>query len=83
MRPFRPARACLKFSQAHGFDPRSIDLVINTPSALGPLRRNTVDQGAVSARPARARYIAQRGNSIMPPAAPADAISYRAVNYNR
>jgi len=67
----------------HGFDPESIDVVINTHLHWDHCGGNTVDEGA-HVRPAlpRARYLTQRGElEHAREQHPRDAVSYRAVNY--
>ncbi len=67
----------------HGFDPESIDVVVNTHLHWDHCGGNTVDEG-VHTRPAlpRARYVTQRGElDHAREQHPRDASSYRAVNY--
>jgi len=68
---------------AHGFDPSSFDLVINTHLHWDHAGGNTVDEGGkvVAAMP-NARYIAQRGElDHAQERHPRDSVSYRDVNY--
>jgi glyoxylase-like metal-dependent hydrolase (beta-lactamase superfamily II) len=71
----------------HGFDPQSIDFVINTHLHWDHCGGNTIDDGKVGGSgglPAlpRARYVVQRGEvEHAREQHPRDAISYRAVNY--
>jgi glyoxylase-like metal-dependent hydrolase (beta-lactamase superfamily II) len=73
---------------SHGFDPWSIDVVINTHLHWDHCGGNTVDEGR-HVHPARAlpalphaRYITQRGEmEHAREQHPRDAASYRAVNY--
>ncbi len=67
----------------HGFEPESIDLVINTHLHWDHCCGNTVDEGGkvVPALP-NARYITQRGElEHAREQHVRDAVSYRAVNY--
>ncbi len=66
-----------------GFDPDSIDLVINTHLHWDHCGGNTVDAGdRVLPALSNARYIAQRGElAHARERHPRDAVSYRAVNY--
>jgi len=67
----------------HGFEPQSIDLVINTHLHWDHCGGNTVDTGGEAA-PAfpNARYVTQRGELMHAREQhPRDAVSYRAVNY--
>jgi glyoxylase-like metal-dependent hydrolase (beta-lactamase superfamily II) len=67
----------------HGFEPESIELVINTHLHWDHCGGNTVDQGGrvLPALP-RARYVTQRGElEHAREQHPRDAVSYRAVNY--
>lgn len=68
---------------SHGFEPESIDLVINTHLHWDHCGGNTVGSGddAVAAFP-NARYATQRGELMRAREHhPRDAVSYRAVNY--
>jgi glyoxylase-like metal-dependent hydrolase (beta-lactamase superfamily II) len=67
----------------HGFDPESIDVVINTHLHWDHCGGNTVDEGAhVCPALPRARYVTQRGElEHAREQHPRDAVSYRAVNY--
>jgi glyoxylase-like metal-dependent hydrolase (beta-lactamase superfamily II) len=67
----------------HGFDPDSIDVVINTHLHWDHCGGNTVDEGAhVSPALPRARYVTQRRElEHAREQHPRDAVSYRAVNY--
>ncbi len=75
-----------KISEAlssHGFDPRSVDVVINTHLHWDHCGGNTVDEGGrvLPALP-HARYVTQRGEvEHARQQHPRDAVSYRAVNY--
>ena len=67
----------------HGFEPESIDLVINTHLHWDHCGGNTVDNGdrAEAAFP-RARYFTQRAELMHAREQnPRDGVSYRAVNY--
>jgi glyoxylase-like metal-dependent hydrolase (beta-lactamase superfamily II) len=67
----------------HGFNPESIDLVINTHLHWDHCGGNTVDEGdqILPALPG-ARYVTQRGElEHAREQHPRDAVSYRAVNY--
>jgi glyoxylase-like metal-dependent hydrolase (beta-lactamase superfamily II) len=69
---------------AHGFDPDSFDLVINTHLHWDHCGGNTIDSPDGVARPALpyARYVTQRGELLHAREQhPRDAVSYRAVNY--
>lgn len=68
---------------AHGFEPGSIDIVVNTHLHWDHIGGNTVDEGGrvLPALP-HARYIAQRGElEHARDQHPRDAVSYRPVNY--
>ncbi len=69
----------------HGFEPESIDLVINTHLHWDHCSGNTVDDpktGRIRASLPKARYITQRGElEHAREQHPRDAVSYRAVNY--
>lgn len=67
----------------HGFEPASIDLVINTHLHWDHCGGNTVDRdGRVFPALPRARYFTQRGELLHAREQhPRDAVSYRAVNY--
>jgi glyoxylase-like metal-dependent hydrolase (beta-lactamase superfamily II) len=69
--------------ESHGFEPGSIDLVINTHLHWDHCSGNTVDDGSnvLPALPG-ARYVVQRGEvDHAREQHPRDAVSYRAVNY--
>ena len=69
--------------RSHGFDPESINIVINTHLHWDHSSGNTIDDGgrAVPALP-NARYFTQRGElEHAREQHPRDAISYLAVNY--
>jgi glyoxylase-like metal-dependent hydrolase (beta-lactamase superfamily II) len=67
----------------HGFEPESIDIVINTHLHWDHCSGNTVDEsGRIRATLPKARYITQRGElEHAREQHPRDAVSYRAVNY--
>lgn len=68
----------------HGFEPDSIDLVINTHLHWDHCCGNTVDDagGRIRATLPKARYITQRGElEHAREQHPRDAVSYRPVNY--
>lgn len=68
---------------AHGFEPETFDICINTHLHWDHAGANTVDEGGkvVPTLP-NARYIAQRGElEHAREQHPRDAVSYRAVNY--
>lgn len=68
---------------AHGFEPGSINVVINTHLHWDHVGGNTVDEGgrAVAAMP-NARYVVQAGElEHAHEQHPRDAVSYRPVNY--
>jgi glyoxylase-like metal-dependent hydrolase (beta-lactamase superfamily II) len=67
----------------HGFEPASIDLVINTHLHWDHCGGNTIDRdGRVFPALPRARYFTQRGElQHAREQHPRDAVSYRAVNY--
>ncbi|MDE3199096.1 MAG: MBL fold metallo-hydrolase [Acidobacteriota bacterium] len=68
---------------AHGFEPGSIDIVINTHLHWDHVGGNTVDEGgrAVPALP-NARYVVQAGElEHAREQHPRDAVSYRPVNF--
>ena len=68
---------------SHGFEPESIDLVINTHLHWDHCGGNTFDRGdaPVAAFP-NARYVTQRAELMHAREQnPRDAVSYRAVNY--
>ena len=69
--------------EAHGFDPDSIHIVLNTHLHWDHAGGNTVDRnGVVSPALPRARYVTQRGElAHAREQHPRDAVSYRAVNY--
>jgi glyoxylase-like metal-dependent hydrolase (beta-lactamase superfamily II) len=69
--------------RAHGFEPDSFDLVINTHLHWDHAGGNTVEQGGhVVASLPHARYLAQRGElEHAREQHPRDAVSYRPVNY--
>ncbi len=79
MRPIHAADALAR----HGFEPESIDLVINTHLHWDHCGGNTVDGGGLTrAAFPRARYVTQRGElRHAREQHPRDAVSYRAVNY--
>lgn len=82
MRMSRPAGAPDWLTSA-GFEPESIDLVINTHLHWDHCGGNTVDIGdhTVAAFP-QAKYVTQRGElTHAREQHPRDAVSYRAVNY--
>jgi glyoxylase-like metal-dependent hydrolase (beta-lactamase superfamily II) len=66
-----------------GFDPESIDLVVNTHLHWDHCGGNTIDHdGHAAAAFPRARYLTQRGEvEHAREQHPRDAVSYRAVNY--
>ena len=69
--------------QSSGFNPESIDLVINTHLHWDHCGGNTIDDGGrvLPALP-KARYVTQRGEvEHAREQHPRDAVSYRAVNY--
>lgn len=68
---------------AHGFEPSSIDIVINTHLHWDHACGNTVDEaGGVQPALPNARYYTQRGELLHAREQhPRDAVSYRAVNY--
>lgn len=68
---------------AHGFEPESFDIVINTHLHWDHCGGNTVDRdGNVFPALPRARYFTQRGElEHAREQHPRDAVSYRAVNY--
>jgi glyoxylase-like metal-dependent hydrolase (beta-lactamase superfamily II) len=68
---------------AHGFEPETIDTVINTHLHWDHVGGNTVDEGGrVVASMPNARYIAQRGElDHARERHPRDSVSYREVNY--
>jgi glyoxylase-like metal-dependent hydrolase (beta-lactamase superfamily II) len=67
----------------HGFDPQSIDVVVNTHLHWDHCGGNTVGEGShVLPSLPRARYITQRGElEHAREQLPRDAVSYRAMNY--
>jgi glyoxylase-like metal-dependent hydrolase (beta-lactamase superfamily II) len=68
----------------HGFEPESIDIVLNTHLHWDHCSGNTVDtaEGTVRATLPNARYFTQRGElEHAREQHPRDAVSYRAVNY--
>jgi glyoxylase-like metal-dependent hydrolase (beta-lactamase superfamily II) len=69
--------------RAHGFEPDSFDLVINTHLHWDHAGGNTFDEGGhVVASLPHARYLAQRGElEHAREQHPRDAVSYRPVNY--
>ena len=69
--------------EEHGFDPESIDVVINTHLHWDHCGGNTVGEGSqVFPALPRARYLTQRGElEHAREQLPRDAVSYRAVNY--
>jgi glyoxylase-like metal-dependent hydrolase (beta-lactamase superfamily II) len=68
---------------SHGFDPWSVDVVINTHLHWDHCGGNTVDEsGRVLPALPHARYVTQRGEvEHAREQHPRDAVSYRAVNY--
>lgn len=68
---------------AHGFEPESFDIVINTHLHWDHAGGNTVDEdGRVLPALPRARYVTQRGElEHAREQHPRDSVSYRAVNY--
>ena len=69
--------------RSHGFEPESIDLVINTHLHWDHCGGNTVDvDGKARAAFLNARYVVQRGElAHAREQHPRDAVSYRAPNY--
>jgi glyoxylase-like metal-dependent hydrolase (beta-lactamase superfamily II) len=68
---------------AHGIEPESIDIVVNTHLHWDHCGGNTIDEGGrvLPALP-RAKYVTQRGElEHAREQHPRDAVSYRAVNY--
>jgi glyoxylase-like metal-dependent hydrolase (beta-lactamase superfamily II) len=67
----------------HGFEPDSIDIVINTHLHWDHCSGNTFDEGGcVHPTMPRAKYVTQRGElEHAREQHPRDAVSYRAVNY--
>ncbi|HWF08498.1 MAG TPA: MBL fold metallo-hydrolase [Bryobacteraceae bacterium] len=68
---------------AHGIEPESIDIVINTHLHWDHCGGNTIDEGGrvLPALP-RAKYVTQRGElEHAREQHPRDAVSYRALNY--
>jgi glyoxylase-like metal-dependent hydrolase (beta-lactamase superfamily II) len=68
---------------AHGFEPESIDIVINTHLHWDHCSGNTTGEaGHVRATLPNARYVTQRGElNHAREQHPRDAVSYRAINY--
>jgi glyoxylase-like metal-dependent hydrolase (beta-lactamase superfamily II) len=82
MRLPHPPHLCEVLAE-HGFDPRSIDIAIDTHLHWDHAGGNTVDRnGGVFPALPNARYIAQRGELMHARERhPRDVISYRPVNY--